>query len=1249
MASDEVLFKIAADLSGLKPEFQDFSDLIKKHDQDVAKSKKAMQDYADSTVKAYDQAGKLIKNNVKQVVAEGKAVDDLDKKFQKLKKNNEEAFSPEQLKQFDTLIQKLSKDMANLDNMNLSLEDIDELEKKVSGAADEFETLNILVDFFDKKMKEASVGVASSFDVIKQKIEETQLNIAETERFIKGVGKDIDATAPGKVQAGLIQEREAAKQALIEEKVALEDYKQQLKAVNAENVTLATQLRRVKDEMVQLELEGKRGSDRWNDLSKEATEYNTVLKNTNAELNRASSSTAGLDNLIGAVAGVVGVFSAAEGAQALFGDESEDLAKTLVKLNGAIALLNGLQAIQTELTKKDTLANKALSLVKKQYVTATDASAKATLRFSAALKLLGIGLVIGGIAAMVVYWKDIAKFVGITSDKTERLNAINKEANNLYGEQIAKMKLLVQQVKAGDLSFQQKEEAVKDYNETFGETLGTVKDYTELESKLIEQGPAYIKYLETKAKAEAAYQLAIDRTKEALEKRSSKEVGFADYLKLFTPIIGSGMSPEVSAAVRRAKEAQQIEEEADAYLAIFGNLAKESEALAKALNIDIKNVTDDQKKAIKTYTSLLEELVKKQKALKTDLIENDRDREKTSLINQLEDEKKAYQEQIKNLKISETAKQKLRDEFNKLYNDKTGLAYEELRKNLNDIDRKYDAELEKVQYKALNAIDSILTNGEAQERQAIEEKWDNIRDEIEKQIKATNDQFQKEGLENILLEVDDAENKELQTFDLDSNLNRVDREKEISEAVLSIYQTNAKDIIKSEELKQLQLLNLEKQYLDNVIKAYEDSFKDISDKNLFNELIETLNTSIDPSAIEDAAQRLREAFGDETANEILKTVNALKEVGDEIGTLTKKADFQDVVNEVNEWMSSLEGFSIKLAETLGLQGEEAKQFAEGVSMAINTVLESINTVFQAEIDEHRNKIDSINETIDSVEEELDRERQLYEEGYANNYDARRKELADLKKQKALEEQELKKAQKKKAALAKAEMLINTASQLSNLITSATNIMKATSGIPFVGVAIAIGFIAAMFGAIASAKAKAKAIGGGENFRTGLKKGPLSLDGPRHEQGGFGLYNSKSGERVAEFESDEDVYVVNRQQKNKYRHVLDALIADAKGNANLDSTLEKYYGGKVAKVGRKSLDVVKHVNLINVTAKQSKQKASETDILIAKEIKGFKETFIKEFEGYKKERENKIESWETPEFFYVKKGDTIKKYPKKETV
>lgn len=940
---------------------------------------------------------------------------------------------------------------------------------------------------------------------------------------------------------------------------------------------------------------------------------------------------------------MVGVFAAAEGAQALFGSGGEDLQKTLVKLNGALALLNGLQAIQAEVAKKDTIASKALTIVKGQYAIATDASAKATLRLGAALKLLGIGLIIGGIAALVVYWKDIAKYIGITSDESERLNDVNKEANNLYGEQIAKLKILVNQVKEGELSFREKKEAVNDYNETFGETFGKVESYIDLERKLIEQGDEYIRYLGLKAQAEAAYQLAVEKSKEALLARNSNETNFTDYFKsLALYANGVVLDPSINATVRNNKEASELEKEADDLLVLQQNFNAEMEALAKALGLPFNAANKELEKEFNKLSDLLQNLIKKQKSLKTDLIENDRERDKTELTNQLEDEKQAYQDSIDALKVSEQAKRKLREEFNKIYNEDTGTAYEKLRKGIQEIDEKYNAELEKVQFKALNAIDSVLGASEQVERQAIQDKWDNIRAELEKQIEQTNDQFQKEGLKNILVEVDTAENKELQDFDIDTNLDQVDRQKEIADSILEIYQNNAKDVINNEKLKQLQLLVLEENYLQASIKAYQDGIKGVSDKTLFDELINTLQTSVDPDELQEAGKKLAETFGEETAAEILKTVAALKEVGNEISEISKVDIGSNISDAFKNMETSFQTVFKGIGSVFGANGE----FMEALGSAAFSVYESLQEINNLEIEERKKKIDAIEESIDKVEEEAEREKQLYEDGYANNYDARQKDLEALKAQKAQEEEELKKAQKKKAAFAKAEFLQQTASQLGNMITSATSIFEwaTASGGPY-GVPVAVAAIAAMFGAFAIAKAKAfQAIGSGQNFRRGLKEGPLSLNGPTHEDHGFGLYNSKTGERVAEFENGEKVYVANKQQQRKYSDVLDAMINDSQGGMSLDHYLKQKYS--VPNTGETTMQVVRHVNHVTVKAEKSKEEASLKNENIIEEISKLRQDFKEEFKGYKKERENTETSWETPNYFVVKKGNKTKKYPKK---
>lgn len=274
---------------------------------------------------------------------------------------------------------------------------------------------------------------------------------------------------------------------------------------------------------------------------------------------------------------------------------------------------------------------------------------------------------------------------------------------------------------------------------------------------------------------------------------------------------------------------------------------------------------------------------------------------------------------------------------------------------------------------------------------------------------------------------------------------------------------------------------------------------------------------------------------------------------------------------------------------------------------------------------------------------------MYEQGFANNYDARQQDLENLKAQKQKEEKELQKALKRRAALQKAEFLVQTAVQFGNLITASTNIFAVATTPPVgpFGIPLAIASIAAMFASFAAAKLTAlNAINqsSGQNFRTGLKKGKLSLDGPSHEEGGFGLYNSKSGQKVAEMESGEDILVFNRGQKRNYTHVIDALLADANGKTDFETSMRNHYN--LTKSGPVTMGVVERVNTVIIKAQTAKGNAAIQDENVIKEIKEFKEMFRDEFSGYKDERENETKTWETPEFYHVQKGNTIKKYPKK---
>lgn len=106
-------------------------------------------------------------------------------------------------------------------------------------------------------------------------------------------------------------------------------------------------------------------------------------------INRQSSDTKYLDSAVTAVNGLAGAYGAAEGAAQLFGDGTEDLQRSMVKLQAIMTIINGLQAIQnalqaesgvvqTILAGKIQLVNAAKAIEAKLFaLTATAAQAEA--------------------------------------------------------------------------------------------------------------------------------------------------------------------------------------------------------------------------------------------------------------------------------------------------------------------------------------------------------------------------------------------------------------------------------------------------------------------------------------------------------------------------------------------------------------------------------------------------------------------------------------------------------------------------------------------------------------------------------------------------------------------------------------------------------------------------------------------------------------------------------------------------------
>jgi chromosome segregation ATPase len=123
------------------------------------------------------------------------------------------------------------------------------------------------------------------------------------------------------------------------------------------------------------------------------------------------------------VQGVARGFQAAQGAIALFGNESKDLEKTLIKLQGAMALADGLEG---------------LGKIQQQFTaifsSVVDGAKKAFAAIKAGIGSTGIGLLVIALGSIVAYWDEIKYAIMGVSEETKKAKAEQDKYNKSIKE-----------------------------------------------------------------------------------------------------------------------------------------------------------------------------------------------------------------------------------------------------------------------------------------------------------------------------------------------------------------------------------------------------------------------------------------------------------------------------------------------------------------------------------------------------------------------------------------------------------------------------------------------------------------------------------------------------------------------------------------------------------------------------------------------------------------------------------------------
>jgi hypothetical protein len=163
------------------------------------------------------------------------------------------------------------------------------------------------------------------------------------------------------------------------------------------------------------------------------------------------------------------------------------------------------------------VANAANTAALEAETVATEQAAVATESFGNKLKALGrIGILAIIAAATYAIYKLVDAYNSLTAAQ-EAENEVAKKAAEMSAENITLLERIDVTIKKGNATQIEKNELVNKYNEKLGDTFGKVKDWKELEDKLVDNLPRYVAYLQAKAKADAAYALVVEANKKIIE------------------------------------------------------------------------------------------------------------------------------------------------------------------------------------------------------------------------------------------------------------------------------------------------------------------------------------------------------------------------------------------------------------------------------------------------------------------------------------------------------------------------------------------------------------------------------------------------------------------------------------------------------------------------------------------------------------------------------------------------------------
>ena len=340
----------------------------------------------------------------------------------------------------------------------------------------------------------------------------------------------------------------------------------------------------------------------------------------------------------------------------------------------------------------------------------------------------------------------------------------------------------------------------------------------------------------------------------------------------------------------------------------------------------------------------------------------------------------------------------------------------------------------------------------------------------------------------------------------------------------------------------------EKEKADRLRKLAEDKKK--MQEQVLRQQIDAADKEADLRDLQienmEASEREKTRLRLEAEKDRIKKIYDLNvKAGKDLNSLEMKM-LQEMLNNIDVQLTKNKPKDIY--DLLGFNLSDEKK--EAINTTLEYALGAVNQYMDAWVEAANKKVELADKEVDSAQKVLEAEIQARNEGYANNVEMAQKELEAAKKnqEKALKEQ---------ASAQRAQELINSAEQVSNLITASSLIWRQL-GFPW-----AIPALAVMWGSFAAAKVKAMdaAKVSSETYGEGTVE---LLEGGSHQSGNdIDLGRKKDGTR-RRAEGGEFFAVINKRSSRRYRNIIPDVVHSLNDGTFADKYMQAFpaVGGTV---------------------------------------------------------------------------------------